>query len=411
MRDWLNAPLDALGDGPLTEDGVRRHVFPLFSRVLARSELYFANHSLGRPPDQTALDLKEAIDHWYSDMDGAWEPWLESSRRFSELVGTLIGCAPNDAVVHKMSAGAGLRTVVNACPAKNTIPSIVSTRSEFDAVDTVLRVYHKKGRAKVNWAPANADGVIEADSVIELIDQSTDLVVVSQIFFSTGAELQELDRIISAAHDAGAAVVLDTYHAAGSVPMSFQNLDADFAIGGNYKYTRGGPGAAWLAIRESLVDDERWMPIDTGWFAKADHFGFGRSDEVSLASGAQGWTEGTPGILLPVQAIAGLEFVLGVGVQRLRDHNVSLQDALIDALRAEGLEPRLHEPRGGFILLPVEDPQESTSALRAAGVNVDGRSDPVGRGHLRFCPDVLNTREEIGRLAPIVAQTLGVAAS
>jgi hypothetical protein len=41
----------ALGPGPLTEERVREHVAPLFSRTLAanRGRIYLANHSLGRP--------------------------------------------------------------------------------------------------------------------------------------------------------------------------------------------------------------------------------------------------------------------------------------------------------------------------------------------------------------------------
>jgi kynureninase len=68
----------ALGPGPLTEDGLREHIAPLFSRALAgdkaRDEIYLANHSLGRPLDRTADDIAGALDLWYSGMDGAWGP-------------------------------------------------------------------------------------------------------------------------------------------------------------------------------------------------------------------------------------------------------------------------------------------------------------------------------------------------
>jgi kynureninase len=44
-----------------------------FSRVLERDEIYLANHSLGRPPDRMAEDVRAALDAWYRDMDGAWQ--------------------------------------------------------------------------------------------------------------------------------------------------------------------------------------------------------------------------------------------------------------------------------------------------------------------------------------------------
>jgi len=57
----------------LDEAWLKREVFPRFSRVLARAEIYLANHSLGRPPDRAADDVSAALDAWYRDMDGAWD--------------------------------------------------------------------------------------------------------------------------------------------------------------------------------------------------------------------------------------------------------------------------------------------------------------------------------------------------
>ena len=54
--------------------------------MLARREIYLANHSLGRPPDRVAEDVREALDAWYADMDGAWPFWLEKRERFLAIL-------------------------------------------------------------------------------------------------------------------------------------------------------------------------------------------------------------------------------------------------------------------------------------------------------------------------------------
>ena len=53
-------------EGALTEDKLRGEVWPLFSRVLARSarSIYLANHSLGRPLDRTAGDIAAGVSAW-----------------------------------------------------------------------------------------------------------------------------------------------------------------------------------------------------------------------------------------------------------------------------------------------------------------------------------------------------------
>src|SRR3954466_11473352 len=50
----------ALGEGPLNEAHLQRHVAPLFSRALAaRDRVDLANHSLGRPLDAVTGDVAE----------------------------------------------------------------------------------------------------------------------------------------------------------------------------------------------------------------------------------------------------------------------------------------------------------------------------------------------------------------
>src|SRR6185437_6749961 len=52
----LAEAISAVGPGPLTEDALRQHIFPLFSRTIARPGIYLANHSLGREVDSRSRD-------------------------------------------------------------------------------------------------------------------------------------------------------------------------------------------------------------------------------------------------------------------------------------------------------------------------------------------------------------------
>ncbi|MGB9415931.1 MAG: aminotransferase, partial [Acidobacteriaceae bacterium] len=81
----------ALGPGPLTEDALRRHIFPLFSRSLATPGIYLANHSLGRPLDQTEDDLREGFAQWQTKLGDAWDPWQEEEQAHRARIAQLIG--------------------------------------------------------------------------------------------------------------------------------------------------------------------------------------------------------------------------------------------------------------------------------------------------------------------------------
>ncbi|MAY75735.1 MAG: aminotransferase [Phycisphaerae bacterium] len=410
----IESAIRGLGDGPLTEDGLRTHVFPLFSRVLSREEIYLANHSLGRPLDRMAEDVRAAIDAWYADMDGAWGLWVDERERYRSLMARLIGLNDPKAIVPKTSAGQALRAVLNALPRKNGPIRVVATRGEFDSIDCILKVYRAKGLIEVRWVDGDDAGAFHAGDIVAATDSETDLVLCSQVVFATGQAIESIHAVVARAREVGAYSLIDTYHAVGAIPFDFARLDADFAIGGNYKYTRGGPGAAWLAVQPRLLPGAReprpgdLAPIDTGWFARPEPMGFDRTDDATLAGGGDGWLESTPPILTYFQAKAGLEFTLAIGVDRLRAYNLELQSYLIDRLRGRNVDPIVHEHRGAFFLVPSADERTLCASLKDRGLNTDARRCPTtGRGFVRICPDILNTREELDRAVDIICEVMG----
>jgi kynureninase len=371
----------------LAEAHLRREVWPRFSRVMRDDEIYLANHSLGRPPDRMAEDVRAALDAWYRDMDGAWALWLEGRERFRALTARLVNAPRADCVIPKTSAGQGLRAVLNALPGT---PRVVTTDGEFDSIDFILRVYRDRGRIALGMLPWRA-----------LSGAGADLVVLSTVMFRTGEIVPDLGERIRDAHRAGARVLLDVYHHAGVLPLDLAALDADFAIGGSYKYLRGGPGACWLYVRPDLVECLR--TLDTGWFAKQDVFAYARPEPPQFAPGGDAWLESTPPVLAPFQALAGLEFTLEIGVAQLRAYNLAQKQALAAMLGRRGIAALgAGEDYGAFVTLAHPAAAGVAQALQVRGVKTDAR----GR-YLRLCPDVLNSDEALERAAEVLGEVLG----
>lgn len=393
----------------LCESFIESEVRPRFSRVLARDEVYLANHSLGRPPDRAAEDVKRAMDLWYSRMDWSWyddDGWLAEMDLWRANIARLIGLPGHDCVVPRVSAGQGLRAVLNALVGKKKI-SVVATTGEFDSVDFILKTYVMNGIADVTWVgPSDRDGpvpIYNAGDIARAISDDTDLVVFSRVFYMTAQILNGFEEVVSVAHEHGALVLADLFHAAGVIPIDMQSEGYDFAVGGSYKYLRGGPGACWLAIHPDTFQKDL-RSLDTGWFAKADHFAFERHEEPRFRPGADGWLESTPAMILPYQAKAGLEFTLEMGVENLREFSLCQLAHMRDVFKSYGItlhkpsDPRTH---GAFALLPCENAARLWKGLARAGVNVDARL-----GFVRFGPDLLNTDSDFSRAAQIVASEL-----
>ena len=378
--------------GPLDKPFIARHVRPLFSRVLAGDRsIYLANHSLGRPPDRMLEDVTDAIEVWYRRLGDAWEEWLAAREKFRALTAQLVGAPRADCIVPKTSAGQGLRAVLNAY---DKPLRVVTTDAEFDSIDFILRVYRQRGRIELAIVPPCTEAILAA------LSQKTDLVVLSSVLFRTGEIVAELDALIREAHTGGTMVLLDVYHHAGVLPLNLAALEADFAIGGSYKYTRGGPGACWLYVRPDHVETMR--TLDTGWFAKEAPFHYERPDPPRFASGGDAWLESTPAVLAPVQALAGLEFTLAIGVERLRVYHLAQKHRFAALLAAEGLTVKGAGPDfGAFVTIAHEHATLLAEELTRRGVKTDVRGD-----RLRLCPDLLNTDEELSRAAHIVGATM-----
>ena len=396
----IQSALSQIGNAPLSEALVTDHIRPLFCRHLEAmgDKIYLATHSLGRPLDATAADVQEGLDKWYRLIDDAWGPWMEEVARFRNGVGRLIG-ASSDQIVPKSSVGQALRAVLNALPKDGELRpvKVVTTTKEFDSVDFILKSYEAKGRCEVTWIEPDDEGLISPQAIAESITDETDLVVYSRCFFETGQLLLDDDIIVNRARECDALVFVDAYHAVGVVPTSLANYD--FMAGGSYKYTRGGPGACWLAINTTGLET-----LDTGWFAKADTFGYHRGKKEMRKSGGDGWLESTPAILPYSQARSGLELTLGLGVERIRDYGLRLNRSLVSAFQDSGLnvvEPADLTSFGAFVRVRSGDPHKEAAQLKSAGVNVDARGTTI-----RFGPDLLTTRAEIERAASTAAEIL-----
>jgi kynureninase len=396
--EGIQEHVSALGSGPLEEHSLVRSIHPLFSRVLQREEIYLANHSLGRPLDQTATDVQQALAFWYENMDEAWDPWLDEIQAFRGRIAQLIHAPREDCIIPKSSAGQGLRAILNRDDEKI---QVVTTTAEFGSIDHILKVYAQRDRIELICVRPDEHGVYYEEDILKAVGNRNSLVVVSMVLFTTGQYLTELSQLISEAQARGTRVLVDLYHAAGVIPVDIESLGADFAIGGCYKYLRGGPGACWLYVHPRHLTGSL-TTLDTGWFAQPQPFSFQRPEAPQFAKGGNAFLESTPPILPYYQAKAGLTFTLAVGVERLRAYSLKLQARLTELLAQHNIQPIGHaDRRGAFLPLAEKSADAVASQLKKLEVIVDSRD-----GLIRICPDILTTDKELVEAVELLADRI-----
>jgi kynureninase len=397
-QDSIEARVAALGDGPFTEASLAAHVAPLFTRAREASpeRIYLANHSLGRPLDAMEHDVREGLAAWYTRMGAAWDAWMAEMDAYRTRFAQLMRAPASACIVPKTSAGQGLRAILNTNDARLRV---VATRGEFDSLDVILREYARRGRIDLAFVDARADGRFDTDDILEAIDDATDLVVVSEVIFNTAQRIDRIDAIVERAHRAGARVLLDVYHSLGVFPVDVAALDVDFAVGGSYKYLRGGPGACFLYLHPRHLDGTL-RTLDIGWFAKREPFAYERPDPPQLAAGGDAFLESTPAVLAWYQARAGQRLALALDVARVRAYSLAQQRRLVALLDAQGVAAHGgSDDHGAFVVVTHERAAVWREVLATRNIVTDARGN-----RLRLCPDILTRDEELVRAAKALGE-------
>jgi kynureninase len=237
--------------------------------------------------------------------------------------------------------------------------------------------------------------------IVEAIDERTLLVPISHVLFRTG-EIQDVEPIVSRAHDAGAHVVLDCYQSAGVVPLDVTALAVDFAVGGSVKWLCGGPGNGWLYVRPDLADT--LTPRATGWQAHAEPFAF--AEEMTYASGATRFLTGTPNVPAHYAATAGYDLIEEIGVERIRENSIrqtTLFTRLLEDAGFDLVSPLEPARRGGSVVVRTPDFPAVHAELESRGILCDFRPD----AGLRFGPHFFTTDEEIELAVSSIREILG----
>jgi kynureninase len=234
------------------------------------------------------------------------------------------------------------------------------------------------------------DGVsIDAQRVIAAIDERTRLVSISHVLFRS-AYIMDVDAICRAAHEAGALVSLDAFHAVGVIPVDVRRSGADFVTGGVLKWLCGGPGACFLYVAPSVRD--RLEPALTGWQAHAHPFAF--AAEMEYATGPFRWLNGTPVIPALYAAIEGPRIVRRAGIAAIREKSIRQTARLIQLADDRGFRvhaPREADRRGGTVAIRVPHAYEVSQALLARDILVDYRPE----AGIRIAPHFYTSDDEL----------------
>jgi len=265
---------------------------------------------------------------------------------------------------------------------------VVMTELEFPSIQYF---YHEQTRqgARVEVVPATDPVRFDLEAFLATIDETTLLVPISLVLFRSSF-IVNARAVIEKAHRVGARVILDVFQGAGTIPFNVRELDADFAVGGVLKWLCGGPGMAYLYVREDLR--AALKPALTGWIAHQRPFAF-ETGPIEQRADSFRYLNGTPHIPALYACQPGLEILNKVGIAAIREKSVEMTTRLIAGATGRGW--RVNTPRGvaeraGTVSVDCPHAAEVCRELLAREILVDYRP----KAGIRISPHFYNTLDE-----------------
>jgi L-cysteine/cystine lyase len=247
-----------------------------------------------------------------------------------------------------------------------TADEVITCNLEHSSV--MVPCYELARRAGVEVTVARSSAQEPLDALARLfegtISSRTKLVVLSHVSYNRGTRLP-LERIVRAAHAAGALVLVDGAQSVGQMPVDVRALDVDFYAFPAHKYVLGPDGVAGLYIQPELIERVRPGAVAHGASEYYDFEGAFTPRTQALRK-FEMTTHSGPLLAGVVEAV---KLLRETRVDAIEARILELSTRLLDGLEGiEGVEVRTPlDPalRSGLVTFTIGDldPNETCAAL------------------------------------------------
>jgi cysteine desulfurase / selenocysteine lyase len=399
--------------GGRLDPAVIRRDFPILSTETNGHPLVYLDSASTSQKPRAVLD---AVDEFYAEYNanvhrGIYTIGERSTAAYERARGKVarfINAPDAHEIVFTRNATEAINLVAYSWGRKNIErgDAIVLTEMEHHANLVPWQILVQERDADLEFIPITDDGILRLDVLDVLLRLKPRLVALTHVSNTLGT-INPVAEIVEKAHAAGALVLIDGAQAVPHVPVDVQAIGADFyAFSGHKMLAPTGSGALWA--RKELLDA---MPpfLAGGEMIREVHLRRSEWNDVPWKFEA-----GTPDISAAIGLGAAADYLLELGMGRVREHEVELLEYALDVLPRKVPNIELYGPmdpriRGGVVPfnVPGVHPHDVAQVLDRFGVAVRAghhctmplheRLDVAATARASF--NVYTTRDDIDALA------------
>jgi cysteine desulfurase / selenocysteine lyase len=334
---------------------VARSEFPLLA---ASPETHYLDSAATAQKPRAVLD---ALTHFYTHDNanphrGAYALSARATERYHNARRTIarfIGATDPDCTLFVRGTTEAMNLIASSWGTANVHPgdAIVVTAMDHHASFVTFQQLARRTGAEFRIAELTADGRIDLAHLATLLDARVKLLALPHVSNALGT-INPVREIVAMAHAVGAVVVCDGAQATPHLSVDVESLGVDFYAFSGHKL--GGPmGIGVLWGRRALL--EAMPPFHFG----GDMIEVVGDQDTTFNVLPHRFEAGTPNAADAVGLAAACDFLAGVGMARVREHELALTSVLLDTLRGiDGIQmfgPAAAEDRSGVVSFAFDD--------------------------------------------------------
>ncbi len=400
-----------------------RRDFPILEReVNGRRLVYLDNAATTQKPRQVIEAIKEYYEKYNANVHRGFhtlsQEASEAYEKAHETIAKFINAYSWEEVVFTFNSTESLNLIAYAWGFKNLREGdeIILTVMEHHSNMLPWRSIARFKNAKVKYVDITDDGLLRYDQLEGMVSEKTRVIAVTMMSNVLGT-INDIKRIAKLAHSVDAIIVVDGAQGVPHLPVNVRDLDIDFLVFSGHKMLGPtGIGVLW-GKRDRL---EEMMPFKVGGDTIKDV----TLDDVVWHDLPWRFEAGTPNIAGGIGLAAAAEYLMRIGMENVRQHEVELTDYTLRRIREElSGEVEYYGPwdariKGGVIAFNIKDLHYHTvgKALDMLGIAVrTGKhcAHPLHyrlgiNGTVRASYYIYNTREEVDILVEALKTIIGL---
>ncbi len=300
-----------------------RDDFPILrEKIHGKPLTYLDNGASAQKPKQMLDAVRNAYEHEYANVHrGLHHLSNVATANFEkarEKVRAFLNARFDEEIIFTRNATEAINLVASSFgrPRIGEGDEILLTIMEHHSNIVPWHFIRERQGAVLKWAPVSDAGEFLLEEFERLISPRTKMIAVTQMsnVLGTIVPVKEITRI---AHEHGVPVLVDGAQGAVHMPVDVQDIDCDFyAFTGHKLY--GPTGIGVLYGKKELLED---MPPYEGG---GEMISWVTQDDVAYGKPPHRFEAGTPAIVQAIGLGAAIDYVEGVGRERIAAHEEAL---------------------------------------------------------------------------------------